>query len=133
MKTTIVAIPSTHPGGLEAPVGAHFGHCDLYTLVKIADGKVQEVTTLLNVPHQQGGCMAPVNHLAQHGVQVLIAGGMGLRPLMGFQQVGIEVLFGNGAQTVGEAVEALLNAGLTRFTTEFTCGGGGGAPQMGKI
>ena len=111
MKTTIVAIPSTHPGGLEAPLGAHFGHCDLYTLVKIADGKVQEVATLPNVPHQQGGCLAPVNHLAQHGVQVLIAGGMGMRPLMGFNQVGIEVLFGNGAQTVGEAVEALLKCG----------------------
>ena len=74
---TIVAIPSSHPGGLDAPLGAHFGHCDLYTLVKIAQGKVQEVATLPNVPHEQGGCMAPVNHLAQNGVQVLIAGGMG--------------------------------------------------------
>ena len=92
MPSTIVAIPSTHPGGLEAPLGAHFGHCDLYTLVKIAAGNVLEVQTLPNVPHQQGGCMAPVNHLAQHGVQVLIAGGMGMRPLMGFNQAGIDVL-----------------------------------------
>jgi predicted Fe-Mo cluster-binding NifX family protein len=129
MKSAIVAIPSTHPGGLEAPLGTHFGHCDLYTLVKIAAGKVQEVATLPNVPHQQGGCMAPVQHLAQNGVQILIAGGMGLRPLMGFNQVGIQVLFGNGAQTVGEALEALLQGKLPQFSTEFTCGGG--APQMG--
>jgi predicted Fe-Mo cluster-binding NifX family protein len=129
MKSMLVAIPSTHPGGLEAPIGAHFGHCDLYTLVKIAEGKVIAVTTLPNVPHQQGGCMAPVNHLAQNGVQVLIAGGMGMRPLMGFNQAGINVLYGNGAKTVSQAVEALLNGTLTRFTTEFTCGGGG-APQM---
>jgi predicted Fe-Mo cluster-binding NifX family protein len=128
MQSTIVAIPSTHPGGLEAPVGAHFGHCDLYTLVKIADGKVLEVATLPNVPHQQGGCMAPVNHLAQNGVKILIAGGMGMRPLMGFNQVGIDVLFGNGVQTVSEAVEAFLKGTLPRFTTDFTCGGGGGAP-----
>jgi predicted Fe-Mo cluster-binding NifX family protein len=126
MNTTLVAIPSTNPGGLEAPLGAHFGHCDLYTLVKIAEGKVMEVATLPNVPHQQGGCMAPVNHLAQNGVKVLIAGGMGMRPLMGFNQVGIDVLYGNGAQTVGEAVQALLLGKLPRFTTEFTCGGGGG-------
>ena len=124
MKSTIVAIPSTHPGGLEAPLGAHFGHCDLYTLVKIAEGKVLEVATLPNVAHQQGGCMAPVNHLAQNGVQILIAGGMGLRPLMGFQQVGIQVLFGNGAQTVREALEGLLQGKLPQFTTDFTCGGG---------
>jgi predicted Fe-Mo cluster-binding NifX family protein len=108
-------------------VGAHFGHCDLYTLVKISEGQVVEVATLPNVPHQQGGCMAPVNHLAQHGVQVLIAGGMGMRPLMGFQQAGIQVLFGNGAQTVGEAVQGLLQGKLPEFTTDFTCGGGGGA------
>ena len=134
MTITIVAVPSNHPGGLEAALGAHFGHCDLYTLVKIAEGKVQEVATLPNVPHQQGGCMAPVNHLAQNGVQVLIAGGMGMRPLMGFNQAGIHVLYGNGAQTVGEAVEALLQGKLPQFSTEFTCGGGGGgAPQMGKI
>jgi predicted Fe-Mo cluster-binding NifX family protein len=134
MKSMVVAIPSTHPGGLEAPLGAHFGHCDLYTLVKIAGSKVQEFVTLPNVPHQQGGCMAPVNHLAQNGVQVLIAGGMGMRPLMGFHQVGIQVLYGNGAQTVGEAVKALLQGTLPKFGTEFTCGGGGGgAPEIGRL
>jgi predicted Fe-Mo cluster-binding NifX family protein len=130
MKSTIVAIPSTHPGGLEAPLGAHFGHCDLYTLVSIADGRIEDVATLPNVPHQQGGCMAPVNHLAQHGVQVLIAGGMGMRPLMGFNQVGITVLYGGPAQTVGEAVDGLLQGSLQRFTSELTCGGGG-ASQVG--
>ena len=123
----VVAIPSTHPGGLESALGAHFGHCDLYTLVKINAGKIQEIFTLPNVPHEQGGCMAPVNHLAQNGVHVLIAGGMGMRPLMGFNQVGIDVLYGGNAQTVGEAVEALLSDNLQRFTSEFTCGGGGGA------
>src|SRR4030042_7117232 len=102
-SSMVVAVPSSHPGGLNAPLGAHFGHCDLYTLVKIAQSKVQEVATLPNVPHEQGGCMAPVNHLAQNGVQVLIAGGRGLRPLMGVKQVGIDVLYGGGAQTVGAA------------------------------
>lgn len=126
MKSTLVAIPSCQPGGLDAALGAHFGHCDLYTLVKVADGKIEEVATLPNVPHQQGGCMAPVNHLAQNGVEVLIAGGMGMRPLMGFNQVGITVLYGGAARTVGEAVDGLLRGALQRFTTEFTCGGGGG-------
>ena len=129
---TLIAIPSTTPGGLAAPLGAHFGHCDLYTLIDITDGQVQDVRTLPNVPHQQGGCMAPVNHLAQNGVQILIAGGMGLRPLMGFNQVGISVLHGGGAQTVGQAIDAFLNGHLQQFTTDFTCGGGG-APQMGGL
>jgi predicted Fe-Mo cluster-binding NifX family protein len=50
---------------------------------------------------------------------------MGLRPLMGFNQVGIEVYFGGEAQTVGQAVEAMLEGRLTEFKQEHTCGGGG--------
>ena len=123
-SSTIVAVPSTHPGGLDSALGAHFGHCDLYTVVEVADGWVREVRTLPNGPHQQGGCMAPVNHLAQNGIEVLIAGGMGMRPLMGFSQVGISVLYGGASQTVGEAVEAFLEGKLRQFTSEFTCGGG---------
>lgn len=126
MKSVIVAIPSSSPGGLDSPLGAHFGHCDLYTIVEVTDGQVQNVRLLPNVPHQQGGCMAPVNHLAQNGVQVLIAGGMGMRPLMGFNQVGIDVLYGGNAQTVKDAVDGFLKGSLQQFTTDFTCGGGGG-------
>jgi predicted Fe-Mo cluster-binding NifX family protein len=132
MQELLVAIPSNHPGGLDSALGAHFGHCDLYTLVKINNGEILEILTLPNVPHEQGGCMAPVNHLAQHGVKVLIAGGMGMRPLMGFNQVGIDVLYGGSAQTVKDAVDALLNGSLQRFTPEFTCGGGGGGVSVLK-
>jgi predicted Fe-Mo cluster-binding NifX family protein len=121
---TLIAIPSAQPGGLEAALGAHFGHCELYTLVAVENGKVKDVNVVPNVPHQQGGCMAPVNYLSQKGVKKLIAGGMGLRPLMGFNQVGIEVYFGGQAQTVGEAVNAILDGKLPQFSQEHTCGGG---------
>lgn len=124
MDSMTIAIPSELPGGLDAAIGQHFGHCDIYTIVEAQDGKILKVGTLENMPHQQGGCMAPVNHLAQNGVTVLIAGGMGMRPLMGFQQVGIQVFHGGGAPTVGHAVMALLAGGLPAFSTEFTCGGG---------
>jgi predicted Fe-Mo cluster-binding NifX family protein len=124
---TLIAIPSAQPGGLEAGLGAHFGHCDLYTLVAVENGEVKDVQVVPNVPHQQGGCMAPVNYLAEKGVQKLIAGGMGLRPLMGFNQAGIEVYFGGQVQTVGQAIDAILDGTLPQFGQEHTCGGGGGA------
>lgn len=120
----VIAIPSISPGGLEAPVGAHFGHCDLYTLVTAENGSVSDVKVIPNVPHQQGGCMAPVQYLANNGVTQMIAGGMGLRPLMGFNQMGISVYFGGDAQTVGEAVQAMLAGKLSEFKQEQTCGGG---------
>ena len=124
MEKARIAVPSTVPGGLEAEVGAHFGHCDLYTIIDVENGVVTSVSTLPNVPHQQGGCMAPDNHLAQNGVNLLIAGGMGMRPLMGFNQVGIDVFYGAGAPSVGTAVDALLMGALVKFTQEYTCGGG---------
>jgi predicted Fe-Mo cluster-binding NifX family protein len=122
---TLIAVPSEHPGGLDARLGAHFGHCDLYTLVAVKDAAVKTVSVVPNVPHQQGGCMAPVNYLAGHGVKKLIAGGMGLRPLMGFNQVGIEVYHGGSAPTVGMAIEAIIAGKLPQFSQEHTCGGGG--------
>ena len=127
---TVIAIPSTSPGGLDSPLGAHFGHCDLYTLVSVENNQVQDVKVIPNVPHQQGGCMAPVQYLAEKGAKKLIAGGMGMRPLMGFNQVGIEVYFGGNSKTVGDAVALLVEGKLTQFSQEHTCGGGGGGKQF---
>lgn len=123
MERMIVAIPSALPGGLESDLGEHFGHCEIYTLVEIDNGKVVAVGTLPNVPHEHGGCMAPVRHLAGKGVKALIAGGMGKRPLMGFKELGIDVYHGGDAEKVAQAVEALIAGKLQRFPTEFVCGG----------
>lgn len=122
--STLVAIPSANPGGLDAPVDAHFGHCAIYTLVEVADGTIKDVSTLPNVPHESGGCMTPVNHLASNNVTALIAGGMGFRPLQGFNQVGIEVYHGSGAPSVKAAIQAFIHDSLPRFSQEHTCGGG---------
>jgi predicted Fe-Mo cluster-binding NifX family protein len=124
MNESRIAIPSDLPGGLETAVGAHFGHCDVYTVVDIKEGQITEVSSLPNIPHQQGGCLMAVNHLAQNGVTVLIAGGMGLRPLMGFNQAGIDVFRGTESPTVDAAVQAFLRGDLPKFARESTCGGG---------
>lgn len=122
----VVALPSMNPGGLDSELSAHFGHCDMFTLVTLEDGQVEDITILPNAPHEQGGCMAPVNFLAQSGAKILVAGGMGMRPLMGFNSVGIEVFHNNGLNQVGQAVTALAEGRLPRFGQEMTCGGGGG-------
>lgn len=121
---TRIAIPSAAPGGMDAPIDAHFGHCAMYTLVDVEDGSVKDVSVVPSCPHVQGGCMAPVNYLAENKVQALISGGMGMRPLMGFNQVGIQVYHGQGAPTVHAAVEAFLHDSLPIFTVDQTCGGG---------
>ncbi len=126
MNPTRIAVPSDLPGGLEAGVSGHFGHCDLYTLVDVQDGQIAQVETLPSLPHEQGGCLQAVHHLASHGVTALIAGGMGFRPLMGFTQAGIQVYQGSDAAGVGAAVLALIRGDLQPFARDQTCGGGHG-------
>ena len=123
MDKKIIAIPSALPGGLDAGMGMHFGHCEIYTIAEVEDGKVTTVRTLPPIPHQQGGCLAPVNYLAGEGVNVLLAGGMGMRPLMGFNQAGVEVYYAGNFPTVGQSVQAFIEGRLPAFAPEHSCGG----------
>ena len=123
MDKKIIAIPSALPGGLDAGMGMHFGHCEIYTIAEVEDGKVASVRTLPPIPHQQGGCLAPVNYLAGEGVNVLLAGGMGMRPLMGFNQAGVEVYYAGNFPTVAQSVQAFIEGKLPAFTPEHSCGG----------
>ena len=119
----LIAVPSDTTEGLEAIISEHFGHCAAFTLVSVDDGTIGEVDVVANGAHEQGGCMAPVNLLKERGVDVLITGGMGARPLAGFRQVGIDVHFKEHARNVREAVELCI-AGATRtFGDDHTCGG----------
>ena len=122
----LIAIPSEAPGGLDAPISAHFGHCHAFTLVELDGSALGAVTVLANEGHAEVCCLSPVNLLKEHGVEVLIAGGMGMRPLAGFKQVGIRVFFKEDAATVRDAAERMATGGCREFGDEHTCGGGGG-------
>ena len=126
MQRKTVAVPSMHPGGLEAMRSGHFGHCDVFTLVDVEDGQIRDVAVVYNPPHMQGGCQAPVNLLQQNGADAIIVGGIGMRPLMGFKQVGIDVYYGPQGETVGMVVDYLLQGNLQLIADDQVCGGGGG-------
>lgn len=119
-----IAVPSMHPGGLNAMRSGHFGHCDAFTLVHIEDGVIRDVSVLHNPPHQQGGCQGPVNLLHQNRADALIVGGIGMRPLMGFRQAGIDVYFGPEGETVGAVIAQLLEGRLQLIQENEVCGGG---------
>lgn len=121
-----IAIPTQEPGGLQASPDAHFGHCYAFTMVDTDGESISNVEVVVNQGHEQGGCLAPVMQLKQAGAEALIAGGMGPRPLQGFQEQGIAVYFNEGAATVADAVD-LVNKGQARiFGPAQVCGGGGG-------
>lgn len=129
MKDGRIAIPSQNAGGLDGLRSVHFGHCDVFTLVDVKNGEISSVSTLQNEEHVQGGCMVPVNLLASNQVNALIVGGIGLRPLMGFNQVGIEVYYEAERTETKPVVEDLIKGKLSIIENNQVCGGGGRQPQ----
>ena len=125
MARVRIAIPSEGEGGLDGMRSGHFGHCDVFTFVDLEDGVITEVSTIPNVEHTQGGCMVPVNLLAGHNVNALIVGGIGMRPLMGFKQVGIDVYHDAERPEIRPVVEDLIAGRLAMIKDDQVCGGGG--------
>jgi predicted Fe-Mo cluster-binding NifX family protein len=124
-SSLVLAIPSNNPGGLEAEISEHFGHCDLFTLIKIQEGKVASVETVSNVEHAEGGCMAPVQLLKNQGVQAIVVGGIGARPLQAFSEVSIDVYYGDrGAlNNVEAAANGMIDGNFPVMRSDQACGG----------
>lgn len=126
MEKGRIAVPSMEAGGLDGKRSGHFGHCDVFTLIDVKDGAIEKVSILPNQSHVQGGCMVPVNLLADNQVNALIVGGIGMRPLMGFRQVGIEVYHDDQRPDIRPVVEDLIAGKLPMIADNQVCGGGGG-------
>ena len=126
MENGKIAIPSNGEGGLDGTRAGHFGHCDVFTLVDVENDEIKEVSILQNQEHAQGGCMVPVNLLSDNSVNALIVGGIGLRPLMGFKQVGINVYHDDQRAEIEPVVKDLIAGKLSEITNDQVCGGGGG-------
>lgn len=123
-----VAVPSVAPGGLEAACSDHFGHCDCFTLVVTDPGGTVEVNV---VPNRHGmGCNSVVNQLRDVEADVIMVKGIGLRPLMGFRQVGIKVFQSAGA-SVGDVVESFRTGNAVFVEERHSCQGGSGAHLHG--
>jgi len=124
MKDGRIAIPSNGKGGVNGTRAGHFGHCDVFTFVDVEEGEITKVSTLQNQEHVQGGCMVPVNLLASHHVDALIVGGIGMRPLMGFKQVGIRVYHDDQRPDIQPVVSDMIAGRLPEIRDDQVCGGG---------
>ncbi len=123
MESGRIAVPSLENGGMDGKRAGHFGHCDVFTLIDVENGEIKSVSTINNKEHVQGGCMVPVNLLASHQVNALVVGGIGLRPLMGFKQVGIDVFHDAERLEIKPVVEDLIAGKLALIQNDQVCGG----------
>jgi len=129
MKNGRIAVPSVGNGGLDGQRSQHFGHSDVFTLVDVVNGEISNVTVVANQEHQEGGCMVPVIALANLKVDALVVGGIGPRPLMGFNEVGIDVYHDAICPEIKPVVEDLIAGNLPVISMDQTCSGSGECHQ----
>jgi len=92
-------------------VSAHFGHCEHFALFDVDEVKKQILKKeLVNSPGHQPGLLP--EWLAEQGVAVIIAGGMGSRAQSLFQQNHIQVIIGAMESDPEKAVISYLSDAL---------------------
>jgi len=96
----------------------HFGHCEHFALVDVdlTEKKILKREDIEAPPHEPG--LLP-KWLAERGVNMIIAGGMGQRAQSLFAEQGIQVLVGAASETPENLISDYL-AGTLR-TGENIC------------
>jgi predicted Fe-Mo cluster-binding NifX family protein len=122
MSVERIAVTVEVENGLDSPVSGHFGHCKAFIVSTVENGEITEVASVPNAGHTS--CAEPVNRLASLGVNVLITMGMGGRPYMHAQQIGLVVVKSNGG-TAGEAIRSYIQGKHEIMNRDGLCGGGG--------
>lgn len=112
--TMKIAIPT-----LEGKLCSHFGHCETFTFVEVNPETKEILNITTGVPEEGITCQS-ANWIAAQGVSVVLAGGMGGRPMMLFAQNGVQVVSGCPELEIEEIVKQYLNS--TLVTGENSCG-----------
>ena len=91
---------------LNNEITAHFGHCDKFAIVETNDNKIINEEIVSPPVHQPGSYP---KFLAEKGVDVIIAGGMGQKAQVLFTQNNIKVHLGVISGTAKKLVEDHIN------------------------
>ena len=134
MNITKIAIPSNSPGGLMSERSKHFGHCDLFTLIDITDGKITGVQVVDNIAHGAGGCSRPIELLQENKVNSIVVSGMGAKPLQKFSAAGINVFYApkSYSDDVYSVVNGVVKNAFSVMDKKQTCKGQGKCHQQGR-
>ncbi len=101
-----IAIPVA--GGV---LSSHFGHCESFTLVDTGDdGKTIAGSSVVQAPPHEPGLLP--KWLAERGVSIIIAGGMGQRARDLFDAKNINVVVGAPTDTPENLATAYLKGDL---------------------
>jgi predicted Fe-Mo cluster-binding NifX family protein len=102
---------------MQGEVSQHFGHCEKFMIFEIKDNEVVSVDEIIN-PIQHSHGQLPTM-LMQHGVNIVIAGGIGIGAKQLLQKADITVYSGV-SKDAKEAVNLFLSGKLVDANTD--CG-----------
>lgn len=102
-----IAVPVTK----DYQIDTHFGHCESYYLFSISESN--EILDVATLPSEAGcGCKSNISTtLAEHGVKIMLAGGIGNGAISVLNNAGIEVVrgcSGNAVEVVKQYIAGLL-------------------------
>lgn len=109
-----IAIPT-----LEGKLCSHFGHCETFSFVDVNPETKEIIEITTGIPEEGITCQS-ANWIAAQGASVVLAGGMGGRPMMLFAQNGVEVIPGCPEMEIKDIVKMYLENNLT--AGENSCG-----------
>jgi len=91
---------------------AHFGHCEIFSFVEV-NPQTKEILNISQGAPEEGISCQSANWIASQGANLILAGGIGGRPMMAFAQSGVKVVSGCPELPIKEVVEKYLNNTLT--------------------
>lgn len=99
---------------------SHFGHCESFTFVEV-NPETKEILSIESKIPEEGISCQSASWISEQGANVILAGGMGGRPLGIFAQNGVKVVAGCPELPIRELVSEYLNNSLV--SGENACGG----------
>ena len=114
-KTMKIVIPTE-----DEKLCSHFGHCESFTFVDVNPETKEILNIETKVPEEGISCQS-ASWISEQGANIILAGGMGGRPLNIFSQNGVTVVSGCPELPIRELVTQYLDSSLV--TGENSCGG----------
>lgn len=114
-KIMKIAVPTA-----EGKLCSHFGHCESFTFVEVNPETKEILNMETKVPEEGISCQS-ASWISEQGANVVLAGGMGQRPLGIFSQNGVKVISGCPEMPIEDVVNSYMNS--TLVTGENSCGG----------
>lgn len=99
---------------------SHFGHCESFTFVDVNPETREILNIETRVPEEGISCQS-AGWISEQGTNIVLAGGMGGRPMDIFTRNGVQVVTGCPELPVKELVAEYLDGVLA--TGENACGG----------